>query len=216
MRTDCAPLVANLFLFYYEYKYMRNMLKTNLVLAKKFSNTMRYIDDLLTLNNASFQSAIQEIYPMELQLKKTTESTTALSYWDIKITIINGKYSTAVYDKRDNFEFKIVNFPHLSANIPSKPAYGVYVSQLVRIGRICSNYSEFIYRHRLLTTRLIRQGYRYTDLQKSFVKFAKKYTQIISKYGYSVRRHLEEGISLPAMDKFIGRFVTRRKITAIV
>ena len=51
MGTDCAPLVANLFLFYYEYKYMRNMIKTNLMLAKRFSNTMRYIDGLLTLNN---------------------------------------------------------------------------------------------------------------------------------------------------------------------
>ena len=54
-------------------------------------------------------------------------------------TIDNGKYSTAVFDKRDSFTFNIVNFPHLSSNIPSKPAYGVYNSQLVRIGRICSN-----------------------------------------------------------------------------
>ena len=51
MGTDCAPLVANLFLFYYEYKYMRNLIKTNLIRAKRFCNTMRYIDDLLTLNN---------------------------------------------------------------------------------------------------------------------------------------------------------------------
>ena len=61
MGTDCAPLLTNLFLFYYEYKYMRNLIKTNLMLAKKFSNTMRYIDDLLTLNNPLFQSAIEDI-----------------------------------------------------------------------------------------------------------------------------------------------------------
>ena len=48
MGTDCAPLLANLFLFYYEYKYMKNLIKTNLMLAKKFNGTMRYIDDLLT------------------------------------------------------------------------------------------------------------------------------------------------------------------------
>ena len=65
MGTDCAPLVANLFLFYYEY-----MIKTNLMQAKRFCNTMRYIDDLLTLNNTSFDSAIDDIYPEELKLKK--------------------------------------------------------------------------------------------------------------------------------------------------
>ena len=53
MGTDCAPLLANLFLFRYEYKYMKSLIKINLMLAKKFNNTMRYIDDLLTLNNTS-------------------------------------------------------------------------------------------------------------------------------------------------------------------
>ena len=142
MGTDCAPLLANLFLFFYEYSYMRDLIKTDLVLAKKLYNTMRYIDDLLTLNNATFHSVIADIYPSELQLKKTTECGTQLSYLDILITIENGKYSTAVYDKRDNFNFNIVNFPYLSSNIPSGPAYGVYISQLVRIGRICSNYTN--------------------------------------------------------------------------
>ena len=45
MGTDCAPLLGNLFLFYYEYGYMKGLIKTDLVLAKKFNNTMRYIDD---------------------------------------------------------------------------------------------------------------------------------------------------------------------------
>ena len=75
-------------------------------------------------------------------VKKTTESATALSYLDVLITIDNGRYSTAVFNKRDSFTFNIVNFPHLSSNIPSKPAYGVYISQLVRIGRICSNFVQ--------------------------------------------------------------------------
>ena len=102
MGTDCASLLANLFLFYYEYKYMKNLIKNNIVLAKKFNNTMRYIlvDDLLTLNNIQFDAAIQDIYPQELQLKKTTENSTALSYLNVLITIDNGRYSTVVFDKR--------------------------------------------------------------------------------------------------------------------
>ena len=109
-------------------------------MAGRFNNTMCYIDDFLVLNNTNFSDAIQDIYPSsDLQL---TESTTALSYLDILITIEHGKYSTTLYDKRDSFQFDIVNFPDMSSNIPSKPAYGVYIiSQLVRIGRICSSYN---------------------------------------------------------------------------
>ena len=91
MGTDCAPLLANLFLFYYEYRYMKNLIKNNIILAKKTNNTMRYIDDLLTLNNPAFDNAIDDIYPPELQLKKTTECPTTLSYLDIT------QYGSTVY-----------------------------------------------------------------------------------------------------------------------
>ena len=152
---------------------MKNLIKNNIILAKKFNNTMRYIDDLLTLNNTQFDAAIQDIYPQELQLKKTTESATALSYLDVLITIDNGRYSTAVFDKRDSFTFNIVNFPHLSSNIPSKPAYGVYISQLVRIGRICSNFVQFKLRHYTLTQKLMKQGFWYSGLCMAFRRFCK-------------------------------------------
>ena len=104
------------------------------------------------------------IYPPELELKRTTESPTMLSYLDILITIENGKYHTAIFDKRDTFGFNIVNFPHVCSNIPSKPAYGVYISQLIRIGRICDSFKDFADRHYKLTTRLIQQGFWYTKL----------------------------------------------------
>ena len=106
---------------------MNNLIKDNLQVAMKFNGTMRYIDDLLTLNNSSFTSKIPDIYPPDLDLKKTAESPTTVSYLDILITIDNGKYVTAVYDKRDSLKCSIVNFPYLSSNIPSKPTYGVYI-----------------------------------------------------------------------------------------
>ena len=56
---------------------------------------------------------------------------TAASYLDCYLYIDNGKLSTRLYDKRDDFNFPIVNFPFLSSNIPSAPAYGIYVSQLI-------------------------------------------------------------------------------------
>ena len=70
MGTDCAPVVANLFLFAcaYEYEFMKGLLKDNITLAIKFSNTYRYIDDLLCINNKDFELSISDIYPKESNL----------------------------------------------------------------------------------------------------------------------------------------------------
>ena len=73
MGTDCAPLLANLFLFYYEYNYMKNLIKQDIWAARRFNKTARYNDDSLTLNNSRFEYAIDNIYPQELQLKKTNK-----------------------------------------------------------------------------------------------------------------------------------------------
>ena len=123
--TDCAPLLANLYLFYYEHHFMKCLIKNK---AKHFSNTDRYIDDLLTLNNPSFEAEIGNIYPPELVLKKTTESSSMVSYLDTSITISENKFVTTIYDKRDDFNFHIVNSPYLDSSIPTRPAYGIYIS----------------------------------------------------------------------------------------
>ena len=91
--------------------------------------------------------------------------------------INNGQYVTAVYDKRDSFNFSIVNFPYLSSNIPSKQAYGVYISQLVRIGRICDNFEQFNDRHYKLTSKLIKQGFWYTRLCYFFLRFSRTHSE---------------------------------------
>ena len=59
-----------------------------------------------------------------------------LSYIDLEIKISDTRFTTAVFDKRDGFTCSLHYFPHADSNIPSKPAYGVYNSQLIRIGRI--------------------------------------------------------------------------------
>ena len=64
-----------------------------------------------------------------------------VSYLDTRITISGNKYVTTIYDKRDDFNFHIMNFPYLDSNILTRPAYGIYILQLVRIARICVKYS---------------------------------------------------------------------------
>ena len=61
MGTDCAPLLAKIYLHMYEHEYMINLHKKNIRQAWKFKNTMRYIDDLATLNNLDFEKEKEKI-----------------------------------------------------------------------------------------------------------------------------------------------------------
>ena len=112
-------------------------------LASRFNLTYRYIDDVLSIN-PEFENYLGQMYPAELEIKDTTESATSASYLDLLLSIgRDGQLHTSIYDKRDDFNFHITNFPFLSSNIPSSPAYGVFISQLIRYARACSSYECF-------------------------------------------------------------------------
>ena len=145
------------------------------------------------------QACIGQIYPPELELKKTTESHDSCSYLDLNISVLNSKFCTDLYDKRDTFSFSIVNFPHMDSNIPSKPAYGVVISQLVRYLRICCNYQDFVYRSKLLTTRLLKQGYVYQKLCSTYKTFVHRYPRALRKYGRCLKNIISECIALPTV-----------------
>ena len=78
--------------------------------------------------------------------------------------------STKIYDKRDNFDFEIVNFPFLDGNVPRSTSYGVYISdyQLIRFARASSYVNDFNTHNKLLTQKFLKQGYRYHKLRKTF------------------------------------------------
>ena len=114
---------------------------------------------LLTFSFKRFKEFISDIYSKELIISETTESTSVASYLDLVFTRDgSNNITTKLDDKRDAFGFHIVNFPFMSSNIPSAPAYGVYACQLVCYARCCSNYSDFLIRHRALVKRLLSQG----------------------------------------------------------
>ncbi|WP_435329591.1 hypothetical protein, partial [Klebsiella pneumoniae] len=94
--------------------------------AKLFNFSYRY-DDVLSLNNPKFSDYLEVIYPNELEIKDTTESFNSASYLYLQLEFDSQeKLNLKLYDKRDDFNFSIVNFPFLSSNIPASPAYGVY------------------------------------------------------------------------------------------
>ena len=173
MGTNCAPLLADIFLYSYEAEFIQSLLSAGKKrLASQFNFTYRYIDDVLSINNPDFENYLGQMYPPELEIKDTTESNTSASYLDLLLSIgRDGQLRTSLYDKRDDFNFHITNFPFLSTNIPSSPAYGVFISQLIRYARACSSYECFILRAMRLSNKLLGQGYAKERLKSSLRKF---------------------------------------------
>ena len=79
---------------------------------------------------------VNQIYPPELQLNKANTSDTEAPFLDKHLSISNGFVSSKI-DKRDDFDFDIVNFPFLVGDVPRRPSYGVYISQLIKFARVC-------------------------------------------------------------------------------
>ena len=140
----------------------------------------------MSLKNTKFVEYLEFIYPRELEIKETTETAASSSYLDCYLNIDNGKPTTRIYDKRDDFNFPIHNFPFLSSNISSAPAYGVYVSQLIRYARACSNYQDFMERGEVLTTKLLSQGYQKTKLVATLKKFYGRHHDLVNPYSMAV------------------------------
>ena len=144
MSTNCAPLGADLFLFCYERYFMLPLSDNNQTdIIEAFNSTSTYLDDLLNIDNSYFEQMIGQIYPTKLQLNKANSSDTEAPFLDLKLSITNGIVSSKIYDKWDDFNFEIVNFPFFDADVSRSPSYGVYISQLIRFARVCSKVDDF-------------------------------------------------------------------------
>ena len=177
MSTNCAPLVADLFLFCYERDFMNDLSNDNQAdIIKAFNSKSRNLDDLLNIDNPYLEGMVSQSYPPELQLNKANTLDTDAPFLDLHLSISNGFVSSKLYDKRDAFDFDIiVNFPCLDDDFPCCPSYGVYISQLFRFARVCSHVDDFNTRNKCLTAKLLKQGYRYHKLRKAFSKFYRRH-----------------------------------------
>ena len=200
MGTNCAPLVADLFLFCYERDFMKHLSSDNQTdVIKAFNLTSRYLDDLLNIGNPYFEGMVNQIYPPELQLNKAYTSDTEAPFSDLHLSISNGIVSSKIYDKRDDFGFDIhvVNFPFLDDDVPRRPSYGVYISQLIRFARVCSHVDDFNTRNKCLTAKLLKQVYRYHKFRKAFSKFYRRQCELISKFNSGLKSILHQCLSEP-------------------
>ena len=118
MGSNCAPLVADLFLYYYERDFVKTLYQDNQADdIEAFNSTFRYLDDILNIDNPYFEGMVKQIYPPELQLNKANNTDTEAPFLDLHLSIASGFVSSKIHDKHDDFDFDIVNFPSLDRNV---------------------------------------------------------------------------------------------------
>ena len=163
-------------------------------IIEAFKSTSRYLDDLLNIDNPYFEGMVNRIYPPELQLNKANTSDTEAPFLDLHLSISNGFFSSKIYDKRDDFDFDIVNFTFLDGDVPRSTSYGVYISQLIRFARVSSHVVDFNARNKSLTAKLLQQGYRYHKLRKTFSKFYRRHYELVSKFSVGLKTLLHQEV----------------------
>ena len=120
------------------------------------------------------------IHPAEMVLKNTNISPNEVNYLDLNITIcaISVKYVYVSYDKRDDFNFKIMNYPNLSGNFPKKPCCGVM--ELIRYANINLHIDSFKLNVLVMVDKLITQNFHRKKLHEIFIYFGKMYSHLCS------------------------------------
>ena len=97
--------------------------------------------------------------------------------------------------KSNDFDFEIVNFPFLDGDVPRSPSYGVYISQLIRFARVCSNIDDFNNRTLFMTAKLLKQDI--IKFEKAFSKLYHRHSELMVKYNIGLKTLLQQGISEP-------------------
>ena len=185
MGTNSAPHMANIYLLVYEYEYIQKLVRTNkLVEVKSLQHVFRFQDDLIVLNdNGYFDIIFQDIYPIEMVLKKTNVSAQKVNFLDITVSVYQGKFRYECYDKRNDFKFDVISFPFMCGNLPLIQTHGLFVSQLVRYCTTNSTFSSFSKCSNKLYKKLIVQGFQPDRLRKNYDKFCQQHLNIWSKFG---------------------------------
>ena len=138
MGGNCSPFIADLYLSWLEYKFMKDLMRTDFPLAKKLSSNSRYIDDIITPNIPNFLDIASSIYQKELPLEMSSSNHLHDCFLDLDILVKNDKFITKIFHKVDLFNFEAISYPFQDSNIPSHIGYETFLSQLIRFSRVCT------------------------------------------------------------------------------
>ena len=172
MGCDCAPFLANLYLFCYEYDYIKSLDLINSKNKMFFNYCSRYIDDLCVPNGIdNFLEIAKDIYPTCLVLEKTNISDKRATFLDLDIRVIDNKFDIKLYDKRKDFSFNVLSMPNLMSNVPERQTYSVFYSQIFRLCNANSNIDNFISDVKELINKLVGQNFDKNVLMRYLKKF---------------------------------------------
>jgi hypothetical protein len=184
MGTDCAPYLANLYLYARESEWIAKNLKAkNWHLLKHFKYCSRYIDDLVVFNNDGLMAKhYKDIYG-ELRLSRESEENGhAAHFLEVDMLVETGFIHTSLYDKRDDFNFRVVTFPTFPANIEKASAHGLIIAQFIRFAQVCDRKENFFQRAVTLTDKLLQQGFDKKLLRKKCHIFYERNQGLLRKY----------------------------------
>ena len=194
MGVNCGPHLANIFLNVYEKHYIDSLIQDGKESsARQLSSTCRYQDDCIVLNDGGlFNTIYAEIYPTEMILDNTNVSKNKSHYLDLTISIYRGQFVYKSYDKRNSYNFKVINYPDLKSNIPINPAYGVFTSQLIRFCKINNVVDNFKVDVTSLVSKLVEQNFDKKILKTKFLEFCVNHVNTWGKFGLDIVRFAEE------------------------
>ena len=172
MGCDCAPFLANLYLFFYEYKYISELISVDSRLRSYFKYCCRYIDDLCNPNGINnFDDVCREIYPECMVLERTNICRKGATFLDLNICVNENQFFTNLYDKRNDFDFKVISMPNLKSNVPESRSYDVFYSQIFRLCNVNTTLEGFIRDVKALKFKLLHQNFRADMLNRYIKKF---------------------------------------------
>ena len=183
MGIDPAPFWANLYLYKFEYQFMKNLITSDNIRSRKFHGCFRFIDDLISLNDGDeFKKSINEIYPDELELKCEHDGKDGhATFLELDIQISDEMFVYKLFDKRDEFPFSVVRMPDNCSNIPSYIFYGTILSEIIRIARSTLHLDDLIPRLGTFFKRMLNQGADRQKILHQCKKALKKHTQSFEK-----------------------------------
>ena len=180
-----APGFAKLGLGVDEYKYCTKLVKDKRIdILRKLENMVRYIDDVGVANFLAFGDIAKEMYPRTLTLNKSNVSGISnCAFLDLNVSIENDKFRIKVYNKTDDYSFKVIVFPYLESNILTSVCYSVYFGEILRYLRISSRLEDFESRSRKLTDMLKERKYQLSKMARQFIKVFMRHKKDGRKFG---------------------------------
>lgn len=187
MGGSCSPDIACLVLSMLEYEF----LKCNPQLQYQLRHTCRYIDDIVNISKVNFMSIAENIYPNSIRLEKTNTSERETAFLDLNMKIKedyaqstpNYNLTFKIYDKRDDFKFKIRKFPVAQSNISTNIIRNVLTGQIIRATRICSTRHTLIKEVSRTINTLYSNGYSHIFTLRCLTHFFTKYQSTLWKFG---------------------------------